>query len=62
MLIHLVIVLQQNFWFPTTTMLLFIAMVSFGLTSSTSPGALRGSSPVPFIKLVEKFDPNLLCP
>lgn len=43
-------------------MLFCISMVFFYLTSTTNPGYLKGTSPLPFLSLVERLDPNNLCP
>ena len=54
--------LKSVYWFGIITMMFVISMSFFMLTSTTRPGVLRGTSPVSFLKLVERFDPNLLCP
>ena len=43
-------------------MIFIAAMTFFGLTVKISPGYMRGTSNVPFVRLVEKFEANLLCP
>jgi len=54
--------LKSVYWFGIITMMFVVSMSFFLLTSTTRPGVLRGTSPVSFLKLVERFDPNLLCP
>ena len=49
-------------WFPLVIMIFIAAMTFFGLTVKISPGYMRGTSNVPFVRLVEKFEANLLCP
>lgn len=39
-----------------------LANIFFVLSSIRNPGFLEKSSKVGFLKLVEKFDPNILCP
>jgi len=37
-------------------------LIFFYLTVSKQPGYMKDSAQVPFLRLVEKFDPNMLCP
>eukprot|EP00347_Sterkiella_histriomuscorum_P014181 403361851 len=48
---------------PTTCIVLFcMANIFFLVTWRTDPGYLQKSQKVSFLRLVEKFDPNMLCP
>lgn len=38
------------------------SMIFFILTVKMKPGFMKGTSNVPFVRLVEKFEANLLCP
>jgi len=38
------------------------SMVFFFLTWKVKPGYMRGTANIPFVRLVEKFEANLLCP
>ena len=49
-------------WFPFLSLLFFSSQIFFTLTAKADPGFMRGRSQIPFIRLVEKFDPNMLCP
>lgn len=49
-------------WFPILLMIFVTAMVFFFLTWLVDPGLMQGKSTVPFVRLVEKFEANLLCP
>ena len=49
-------------WFPILFVLFLGSFIFFALTSRRQPGYMRGSSHIPFLRLVEKFDPNMLCP
>lgn len=40
----------------------FLANFFFLITWQSDPGYLQKSKKVSFLKLVEKFDPNMLCP
>ena len=37
-------------------------MIFFTLTATTDPGSMQNTTNVPFMRLVENFDPFLLCP
>ena len=37
-------------------------MIFFFLTVKMKPGYMKGTSTIPFVRLVEKFEANLLCP
>ena len=54
--------INGDVWFPLLSILFISSQIFFYLTVTTQPGYMRGSSQIPFIKLVEKFDPNVLCP
>lgn len=49
-------------WFPILFMFFLGAMIFFTLTMRVKPGYMQGTSTVPFVRLVEKFEANLLCP
>ena len=49
-------------WFPFLSTLFFSSQVFFALTVKKQPGFLSGKSKIPFIRLVEKFEPFDLCP
>ena len=49
-------------WFPMNLMIFVGAMIFFGLTWCINPGYMQGTSNIPFVRLVEKFEANLLCP
>lgn len=49
-------------WFPILLMIFVGAMIFFGLTWCVNPGYMQGKSNIPFVRLVEKFEANLLCP
>ena len=49
-------------WFPLLCTLLSGAMIFFYLTMTVQPGYMKGQSKIPFVRLVERFDANLLCP
>ena len=49
-------------WFPILTTLFMGAMTFFCLTVWVKPGFMKGTSKIPFVRLVEKFEANLLCP
>lgn len=49
-------------WFPILFMIFFGAMIFFTLTVKMKPGYMQGTSNIPFVRLVEKFEANLLCP
>ena len=49
-------------WFPFLSTLFFSSQIFFTFTVKRQPGYMKGKSKVPFLKLVEKFDPNMLCP
>lgn len=43
--------------------MLFIGTMTFyTLTVRNQPGYMKSNQYIPFIRLVEKFDPNMLCP
>ena len=44
------------------TSLFILTNIFFFVAALREPGHLKGTSTVPFLKLVEKFDPNILCP
>ena len=49
-------------WFPIITIMWISTMVFFTATVKIKPGFMRGTSAIPFLRLVEKFEPNMLCP
>ena len=49
-------------WFPLLFTFFMASMIFFALTVRKKPGYMKGSSTVPFVRLVEKFEANLLCP
>ena len=49
-------------WFPILFIIFIGAMIFFALTVKINPGYMRGKSNIPFVRLVEKFEANLLCP
>ena len=49
-------------WFPILFMIFTGAMIFFFLTWRVDPGYMQGKSTIPFVRLVEKFEANLLCP
>ena len=49
-------------WFPLNTSAFITSMVFFTIAVFRNPGYLDNNTNVPFLKLVEKFDPNILCP
>ena len=49
-------------WVPILYSMFLLSQVFFILTIKMQPGYMRGSNTIPFLKLVEKFDPNMLCP
>ena len=54
--------INADSWFPFVLTFFVSSQFFFVLTVSTEPGYMKGKSKVPFLKLVEKFDPNMLCP
>ena len=54
--------INADSWFPFVLTFFVASQFFFVLTVSTEPGYMKGKSKVPFLKLVEKFDPNMLCP
>ena len=49
-------------WFPILIMIFIGSVIFFILTVKTEPGYMQGNSNLPFVRLVEKFEANLLCP
>ena len=49
-------------WVPLLYSMFFASQVFFILTIKSQPGYMRGNSSIKFLKLVEKFDANMLCP
>ena len=49
-------------WAPLLYTMFFASQVFFVLTIKMEPGYMRGNSSIKFLKLVEKFDANMLCP
>ena len=49
-------------WFPILLMIFSGAMIFFVVTVRADPGYMQGKSSIPFVRLVEKFEANLLCP
>ena len=49
-------------WFPILATLFMGAMIFFCLTVWVKPGYMKGTSKIPFVRLVEHFEANLLCP
>jgi len=49
-------------WMPLLMILFGSTLIFFYLTVSKQPGYMKDSAQVPFLRLVEKFDPNMLCP
>ena len=54
--------INAHLWFPILSTLFLFSQVFFVLTVIKQPGFLSGKSKIPFIRLVEKFEPNDLCP
>ena len=49
-------------WFPVLSLIFLTSQVFFVLTVKTDPGFMKRSKTVSFLRLVEKFDHNMLCP
>ena len=49
-------------WFTIATPFFLITFVFFVITVKKQPGFMRGTQQIPFLKMVEKFEPNILCP
>lgn len=54
--------IQADGWFPIIATLFIGSMIFFCLTVWVKPGYMKGSSKIPFVRLVERFEANLLCP
>jgi palmitoyltransferase len=62
MLIIFLIVIEKQEWVVTLLVLFGLTNFFFTITWLKDPGYLRKSEQVSFLRLVEKFDPNMLCP
>ena len=54
--------IPSNEWVITLLSVTLLTNLFFVITWFADPGYLRKSPKVSFLKLVEKFDPNMLCP
>ena len=59
---NLVLDIYKDGWYPILTALFLNSFVFFVITAKKQPGFMKGTQGIPFLKLVEKFEPNTLCP
>ena len=59
---HVCLDIYADGWFPILATIFMGAMIFFCLTVWVKPGYMKGTSKIPFVRLVEHFEANLLCP